>query len=66
MKHVILITALFMITALAPAKEVKTGALTLNIPDTWVVHTKNLIQNDFVTFSLSKELKNRGLVEDIV
>lgn len=36
MKHVILITALFMITALAPAKEVKTGPLTLNIPDTWV------------------------------
>ena len=36
MKHVILITALFMITALAAAKEVKTGALTLNVPDTWV------------------------------
>ena len=36
MKHVILITALFMVTALAPAKEVKTGALTLNVPDTWV------------------------------
>ncbi len=36
MKHVILIIALFMITSLAQAKEIKTGALTLDIPDTWV------------------------------
>ena len=36
MKYVIPITALFMITALAPAKEVKTGALTLNVPALYV------------------------------